>query len=332
MAPGATVCWRAPTRLRRRGAVLPIPRLRIVGGRAALHVGLGRTAVRAVGIRVWIIGGLAQRVVELLLVQAGSVEGIASTTVRQGEPGGDPHIRGLDRRPALPGGVRDGGAGGDDVGAHAVDVERGAHGGDLQKRSVRQNDGLEQLARHDDLGGKRGLVLGEACRELGRSGVEGEAAPDDLRPRVRLARRGDLDGEPEAVEQLRAQLALLGVHRADQQEPGRVAYRDALAFDVAGAERGRVEQQVDEVVVQQVDLVDVEHAAVGGREQTRLEGLHALGQRPLDVERADEPVLGGTDRQLDQPGRSLSGGRAGSAGRRGRPGRRAPGRRRTGSR
>ena len=68
--------------------------------------------------------------------------------------------------------------------------------------------------------------------------------------------------------------------------------------------RGGVQQQVDQVVVQQVDLVDVEHAAVRGGQQARLEGLHALGQRPLDVERADEPVLGGADRQLDQPRRA----------------------------
>ena len=36
--------------------------------------------------------------------------------------------------------------------------------------------------------------------------------------------------------------------------------------------RGGVEQQVDEVVVQQVDLVDVEHAAVRGGEQAGLVG------------------------------------------------------------
>ena len=102
-----------------------------------------------------------------------------------------------------------------------------------------------------------------------------------------------VDGQPEPVEQLRAQLALLRVHRADQQEPGRVPHRDALALDVAGAQRRRVEQQVDQVVVQQVDLVDVEHAAVRGGEQAGLVGRDALGQRALEVERAGEPVVAG---------------------------------------
>jgi hypothetical protein len=35
-------------------------------------------------------------------------------------------------------------------------------------------------------------------------------------------RRPDLGGEPEAVEELGAQLPLLGVHRADEHEPAGV--------------------------------------------------------------------------------------------------------------
>ena len=82
--------------------------------------------------------------------------------------------------------------------------------------------------------------------------------------------------------------------------------RHALALDVGAAHRRRVEQQVDQVVVQQVHLVDVEHAAVRRGQQPGLEGLDPLGQRPLQVQRADDPVLGGADRQLDQPGRPLA--------------------------
>ena len=81
----------------------------------------------------------------------------------------------------------------------------------------------------------------------------------------------------------------------------RRADRDPVALDVRAAHRGGVEQQVDEVVVEQVDLVDVEHAAVRVGEQAGLVGLDALGERPLEVQRADEAVLGGPDRQLDQP-------------------------------
>ena len=39
--------------------------------------------------------------------------------------------------------------------------------------------------------------------------------------------------------------------------------RHAVAFDVHPAHCRRVEKYVDQVIGQQVDLVDVEHAAVG---------------------------------------------------------------------
>ena len=76
--------------------------------------------------------------------------------------------------------------------------------------------------------------------------------------------------------------------------------RDTVAFDVHPAHRRGVEQHVDEVVVQQVDLVDVQHAAVRAGKQTRREGVLAVAQHPLQVQRADHPVLGGADGQLDE--------------------------------
>ena len=79
-----------------------------------------------------------------------------------------------------------------------------------------------------------------------------------------------------------------------------MADRDALALHVVDAQRGRVEQQVDQVVVEQVDLVDVEHPAVRRGQQAGLEGGRARGQHALDVERAGQPVLGGAHRELGQ--------------------------------
>ena len=80
--------------------------------------------------------------------------------------------------------------------------------------------------------------------------------------------------------------------------------RDALALHVVHAQRGRVEQQVDQVVVEQVDLVHVEHAAVRRGQQPGLEGGRARGQHPLDVQRAGQPVLGRSDRELGQRDRA----------------------------
>ena len=75
---------------------------------------------------------------------------------------------------------------------------------------------------------------------------------------------------PEEGE-LRPQLALLRVHRPDQDESRRVRERDTLSLDGVDAHRGRVETHVDDVVVEQVDFVDIEDVAVRLRQDARLE-------------------------------------------------------------
>ena len=171
---------------------------------------------------------------------------------------------------AVPGGVGDRGAGGDDVGAHAVDLERRADLGDLEQRRVgrarpRRRSSWAARIRSVSARSASAYARGEAVRV----GVVGHPAAHHLDPQRRVARRGDLDGQPEPVEQLRPELALLGVHRADQHEAGGVLDRDAVPLDGRAAHRGGVEQQVDEVVVQQVDLVDVEDPAVRARRAGR---------------------------------------------------------------
>ena len=54
------------------------------------------------------------------------------------------------------------------------------------------------------------------------------------------------------------------------------------------------------MVGQQVDLVDVEDTAVGGGQQPRPQAGAALEEGPLEVEGADDPVLGGADGQLHE--------------------------------
>ena len=103
----------------------------------------------------------------------------------------------------------------------------------------------------------------------------------------------DLDRQGEAVEQLRAQVAFFRVHRADQDEARRVGKGDALALDDVDAHRGRIEQQVHHMVVEQVDLVDVQQAAVGRGQHAGLEVPLALLDGRLDVQRADDAVFGG---------------------------------------
>ena len=153
------------------------------------------------------------------------------------------------------------------VGAHTVDVECRAQRGDPAQLVVGQHHSRHQRPGLGDAGGELGIGVGVAPRERNRIGFIGEPGADHLGAHIDVAGSRHVDGEPESVEQLRAQFALFGVHRADQHEPGVVAVRDAVAFDVHAPHRRGVEQHVDEVVVQQVDLVDVEHAAVRLREQ-----------------------------------------------------------------
>ncbi len=207
----------------------------------------------------------------------------------------------VDRRrsPAVEPGERGGGAAQREVGAQAL-------GADGQGQPARR---LEDVIAHG-----RGPGGGERSSPAPRRPPRTRDRRRDRRwarrrrtASVRSATsvgRGDVDAQPEAVEQLRAQLALLGVHRADEHEPGRVAVGDAVALDEVLAGDGDVEQDVDEVVGEQVDLVDVEHAAVGGGEQAGPERQLAAGQRSGDVERAEQAVLGRAERQLGEAARA----------------------------
>lgn len=77
---------------------------------------------------------------------------------------------------------------------------------------------------------------------------------------------------------------------------------DAVAFDVYASHGGGVEQDVNQVIMQQIDLVDVEHAAVGASQQSRRERVLAVAHHPLQIQRANHPVFGGPQRQLHEAG------------------------------
>jgi hypothetical protein len=200
--------------------------------------------------------------------------------------------------------VRHGRAGGDDVGAHAVDLERRADPGDVQQGLVVEPDEGHQRLRLDDPFGDLALVVRVGGREAGRVGVVGQPPAHHVDAQLRVTRSADVHAEPEPVEQLGPQVSLLGVHRPDQHEPRRVAHRHAVALHGRPAHGGSVEQEVDEVVVQQVDLVDVQQAAMRVRQQPGVVLGDAVGQRPAQVQRAHDPVLGRADGQLDEPGRA----------------------------
>ncbi len=265
---------------------------------------------RPVGVRVL---GRPERLVQLRVVQPRIVERPATPPVRQRQPGRRPHVRHGHRGPPGPGRVGDRRAGGDQVTAQPVHAQRRAGPGDPQQLSVAQLDPARQRAGRGDAAGQ--LVTGRVVRRGadGRVPVVAQPGPHGVGPAARVGAGHHGHAQPEPVQQLRAQLALLRVHRPDEQEPAGVPQRDALPLDHRGAGGGRVQHHVDQVVGQQVDLVHVQHAAVRLGQQAgheRLGGRRA-GQHPGHVQAAGDPVVGRAQRQLHQPGGPVLGGRAG---------------------
>jgi len=171
---------------------------------------------------------------------------------------------------ALERGQRHGGSSRRHVAAVAVDPGLEAEFGDLGLEIGREADAREALAGRNEVVTQRLDLAGVLRSRIGSAAsaaVGLERAVDDLDAVVDLATALDGGPESEAISQLGAQIALLWVHRADEGEAGGVGDADAVALDGVDAVRGRVEDHVDEVVVEQVDLVDVEDAAVRAGQQ-----------------------------------------------------------------
>ena len=83
---------------------------------------------------------------------------------------------------------------------------------------------------------------------------------------------------------------------------------NALAFHVVAPHGRGVQQHVHQVVVQEINLVDVEDAAVCGGDQSRLEVLLARLDGLFDVKGTHETVFRCPDRQVNDA--DLAGGGA----------------------
>ena len=188
--------------------------------------------------------------------------------MRQGQFRCGPDVLFANRFGSAPGRVRHGGAGYHQICAHPVDVECGTQRGDPAQLRVIEPDPVDEIPRGSDPPGQFGVGAGVAGGESGRVGFVIQPGADHRAAHGDVAGRRDVHGQPEPVQQLRAQLALLGIHGADQHESRLVGVRHPVAFDVHPTHGGGVEQDIDEVVGQQVDLIDVQHAAVRPGQQS----------------------------------------------------------------
>jgi len=112
----------------------------------------------------------------------------------------------------------------------------------------------------------------------------------------------DVHAQPEAIEQLGADLAFFGIHRAHEHESRGMLEADALTFDDVHTHRRRVEQRVNDVIIEEVHFVDVQDAAVGIGQKPRLEAPLAVLERMFEIDRTHDPVFGGRNRQIHERG------------------------------
>ena len=104
--------------------------------------------------------------------------------------------------------------------------------------------------------------------------------------------------ERKAIEKLRADISLLRIHRTNEDKPCRMRIGNPLALHGVDAHCSRVEQDIDDMILKQVDLIHIEDIAVRRRQNTGLERLASMLDRRLHVERPDHAVLRRTDGQL----------------------------------
>ncbi len=180
----------------------------------------------------------------------------------------------------------------DDVRAVAEDVGFHADGRDQPGMAwsdpdvLHRRDRLRQRAREVVV--RRGELIGE----LVVAEPEGGVTLGDQHTLVRVEDALDVDAKAETVEQLRAELTLLRIHGADEDEPRRVRERHPLPLDDVDPHGGGIQEHVHDVVVEEVHLVDVEDVAVRLGQHARLEAPRPGAQRSLDVDRAHDAVLG----------------------------------------
>ena len=69
--------------------------------------------------------------------------------------------------------------------------------------------------------------------------------------------------------------------------------RNPFPLDVVLPHRPSVQQYIHQMVIQEIHLVHVENAAIGGRKKARLEYPLAVFYRSLQIEGTDNPVFSG---------------------------------------
>jgi hypothetical protein len=106
-----------------------------------------------------------------------------------------------------------------------------------------------------------------------------------------------------------AQGSLFGVVGGHQERPAGVLQTQPLPFQAVDPIPHHRQQQVDDGVVQEVDVIHIEHAPVGGSQEPWLEDRFPLPDGGLHIDGSQQPIFGDAQGNLDKGGRYHLGGR-----------------------
>ena len=194
-----------------------------------------------------------------------------------------------------------------------VSLNAAAHGlGDQILNLLTANgDFLEPFSSQNDLGSEGINFVGvggdQRLGVVGKLGglLHGGDAIVEAQGRVGGQGNGD------AVEQMLPQRPGLGVVGGHQQGLAGVLKAQPLPLDLvaAGGEGGQ--QQVGDLVIEQVDVIDVEHTPVGGGQQPRLKYALPRLDRAGHIHRAQQAIFGHPEGNLHKGSRNDAGGQGG---------------------
>ncbi len=222
---------------------------------------------------------------------------------------GEKDVLGADFGPTVqsrhgPSGLRN-----DDVRPLPIHLEVRAGCRDGEKNAIGDLD-LAQAAAGLDQACAQGILLSrEKPVERSRIALEEEVSLHDLDPLPRVAHRLQPDAEREPIQDLRAEVPLLRIHRADQNEFRRVRDRQPFPLDRAPVAGGRVQDVVDQMIGQEIDLIHVEDVPVGRAEDAHLHLALARMEQGLDVDAADQTVFRAAQREIDDHHPPVPGGK-----------------------
>jgi len=163
-------------------------------------------------------------------------------------------------------------------------------------------DLIQQAAGRFNLAGELAFFGQPILAETLGIGFKGEVTFHNNHAFARFANAKDFNGEGKAVQKLGAQVAFFGVHGADKDKARRVGEGDAFTLNDVHAHGGRIEQHVHDMIIQQVDFIYVQQAAVCSRQNTGIKTALALLNSFFNVEGTNHTVFSCRDRQVDKRG------------------------------